>query len=94
MSTALRIGAVVRFHRKESGLSQKALADLAGVGVSSVYTIEHGKDSVQLETLLKVLSILNITLSVAGPLMEVLEEKTGRRDETPGGGSGRSEETR
>jgi HTH-type transcriptional regulator/antitoxin HipB len=94
MSTALRIGAVVRFHRKESGLTQKELADLAGVGVSSVYTIEHGKDSVQLETLLKVLSILNITLSVAGPLMETLEEKPGRRDETPGGGSGLSGETR
>ena len=87
MPTAHRIGEVVRFHRKESGLTQKELADLAGVGVSSVYAIEHGRESVQMDTLLKVLSVLSITLSIEGPLTEACEERIAAVDQTDDGGS-------
>ena len=48
--------------RKKSGLTQQGLAMLAGVGKTVVFDLEHGKASVQLDTLLKVLKVLNIKL--------------------------------
>ena len=62
-------GDIIRFHRKKSGLSQRELADLADVGPSSIYELERGKMTVQYETLLKVCSILNISIEFASPLM-------------------------
>ena len=62
-------GDIIRFHRKRSGLSQRELADLAEVGPSSVYELERGKRTVRYETLLKVCTILNISIEFASPLM-------------------------
>jgi len=62
-------GAIVRFHRKQAGLSRIDLADIAGVGKTVIYDIENGKDSVRLNTLLKILNALNISVSVDSPLM-------------------------
>lgn len=67
------IGAMVRFHRKKSGLSQAALAELAGVGKTVVFDIEKGKLSVRFDTLLKVLKILNIKVEFQSPLMSLFE---------------------
>ncbi|MFC1628688.1 helix-turn-helix domain-containing protein [Gemmatimonadota bacterium] len=61
---------MIRFHRKKSGLSQRELADLADVGPSSVYELERSKMTVQFDTLLKVCSILNITIEFSSPLMD------------------------
>ncbi len=61
---------MVRFHRKKSGLSQAELASLAGVGKTVIFDIEKGKPSVQLDTLRKVLHVLNITLLLQSPLVE------------------------
>ena len=63
------IGEVVRFHRRRSGLSQHALADLAGIGKTSVFDIEKGKPTVRLATLMAVLRVLNVDLLLDGPLM-------------------------
>lgn len=63
------IGNVVKFHRRRSGLSQHALADLAGIGKTSVFDIEKGKPTVRLATLMAVLGVLNIDLALDGPLM-------------------------
>jgi len=63
------INAVIRFHRKQSGLSQRALADLAGVGKTAVFDLEKGKPTVRLDTLLKVCRVLNIGLVLDSPLM-------------------------
>ena len=63
------IGAVVRFHRRRGGLSQHALADLSGIGKTSVFDIEKGKPTVRLATLMAVLRTLNIDLRLDGPLM-------------------------
>lgn len=49
--------------RKQSGLTQKQLAEFAGVGKTVVFDIEHGKKSIQFNTLLKVLQVLNIAIS-------------------------------
>ena len=64
------IGRMAEFHRKKSGLTQAGAAKLAGIGKASVYDIEHGKPSVQLDTLLKLLSVLNIRVTYEGPLMQ------------------------
>jgi len=61
---------VVRHHRRLSGLSQAELARFAGVGKTVVFDIEHGKESVQLDTLKKVLAALNIKLSLQSPVLE------------------------
>ena len=58
-----------RFHRKQSGLSQEGLAELGGLGKTAVFDIEKGKLTVQLETLLKVLHVLNINIEFQSPLM-------------------------
>lgn len=78
------IGKIVRLHRKSSGLTQIELARMAGVGKSAVFDIEKGKSTVRLNTLLKALSVLNITLQVKSPLMERWEDDSRRRrhDET------------
>lgn len=64
------IGSIIRFHRKRAGLTQKQLATLAGVGKSAVFDIEKGKNSIRLNTLTAILSVLNISLEPESPLME------------------------
>jgi len=66
------VGQIVRAHRKRAGLSQIELADLAGVGKASVWDIEQGKLTVQLDTMVKVLTALNIKIQLKSPLMEEL----------------------
>jgi DNA-binding XRE family transcriptional regulator len=48
------------------------LAELADVGKTVIYDIEKGKVSVQLDTLAKILKVLNITLVLKSPLMDNL----------------------
>lgn len=64
------IADIIRLHRKKSGLSQAELARFAGVGKTVIFDIEKGKTSVQMDTLLKVLAVLNITIELKSPLME------------------------
>lgn len=52
------IAKIVHYHRKQS----------AGVGKTVIYYIEKGKETVQLNTLLKVLEILNIRMKFETPL--------------------------
>ena len=66
---------VVRHHRRLSGLSQAELAKLAGVGKTVIFDIEHGKESVQLDTLKKVLAVLNIKLVLQSPILERREKE-------------------
>lgn len=65
---SLEVSQAVKYHRRQAGLSQKQLADYAGVGKTVVFDIEHGKATVQLATLMKVLAILNIKLVIDAPL--------------------------
>jgi y4mF family transcriptional regulator len=57
----------VRYCRKQSGLSQQALAKLAGVGKTVIFDIEKGKETVQFNTLLKVFDVLNIQIILKTP---------------------------
>jgi HTH-type transcriptional regulator / antitoxin HipB len=69
---AVKIGQIIRAHRKAGGLSREACARLAGVGKTAIFDIERGKDTVQLATLLKLLRALNISIRLESPLMKTL----------------------
>ena len=63
-------GDIIKQHRKLCGLSQLALAKVAGVGKTLIFDLEHGKETVQLDTLKKVLAVLNIQLKLSSPVLE------------------------
>lgn len=69
------IARTVKFHRIKSGLSQKQLADLAGVGKTSTFDIEKGKETVRLNTLLKVFKALNIKMKLVSPIINLMEDE-------------------
>lgn len=60
---------IIRQHRKIAGLSQLQLAELAGVGKTVVFDLEKGKETVQLDTLRKILNALNIKVELTSPIM-------------------------
>ena len=59
-------GELVRERRLQLGLTQADLADLSGVGLSSVRALEAGKESVGLSLALDVLAALGLGLGL-GP---------------------------
>jgi len=67
------LGKIIRFHRKKSGLTQLQLADMAGVGKTVVFDLEKGKESVRMNTLAKVMAVLNISMKFTSPLMAEFE---------------------
>ncbi len=73
MQPLKNLGRIVRFHRKKSGLTQLQLADLAGVGKTVVFDVENGKESVRMDTLAKILAVLNISMKFTSPLMADFE---------------------
>ena len=64
-------GDLVRDRRLQLGLTQADLADLSGVGLSSVRALEAGKESVGLAIALDVLAALGLGLGL-GPRPAVL----------------------
>ena len=60
---------VIKTHRKAARLSQIQLAEMAGVGKTVVFDIEKGKETIQLDTLRKILNVLNIKVELLSPLM-------------------------
>jgi len=69
MTDIREVGEIIRFHRKTSGLTQIELADLSGVGKTVITEIEKGKETVKMNTLLKILRVLNIQVELTSPLM-------------------------
>lgn len=66
---------LIRFHRKKAGLTQAELAELAGLGKTVVFDLEHGKETVKWATLQRVLGVLNITTHFKSPLMGQFEDQ-------------------
>lgn len=64
------ISQVIQDHRKKAGLTQTRLAQLAGVGKTVIWDLEHGKESVQWDTLKKIFRVLNITVEWRSPLLD------------------------
>ena len=67
LMTSAHIAKMIRYYRKQSGLSQKDCAKIAGIGKTALFDIEKGKETVQLNTLLKVLDVLNIHMKFDTP---------------------------
>lgn len=67
-------GEIIKYHRKKSGLSRNALAEIAEVGKTAVFDAEHSKSTLQLATLIKILNALNITITFQSPLIKEYEE--------------------
>ena len=79
--TTDRIGSMIRFHRKKARLSQIELAELGGVGKTVIFDVEKGKMTIKLETLLKIMSVLNITICFQSPLMQEFDGNLKEEDE-------------
>jgi y4mF family transcriptional regulator len=65
-----KLANIIKMHRKAAGLSQLELAEIAGVGKTVVFDLEKGKESIQLNTLRKILLALNIKVQLISPLIE------------------------
>jgi len=73
MVQPLELANVIKMHRRTAGLSRKQLAEMAGVGKTVIYDIEKGKETIQLDTLRKILKVLNIKIELKSPLMNNLQ---------------------
>ena len=72
MTKSQQLSRVVKMHRKAAKLSRVRLAEMAGVGKTVIYDIENGKESIQLNTLRKILKVLNVRIELISPLMDHL----------------------
>lgn len=77
-----RLGRVVRARRKSLHLRQAELCDLAGVGLAFLYELEHGKETVRLDKVLAVLSVLGLELQLREG-KQLVSAATELEDEAP-----------
>jgi HTH-type transcriptional regulator / antitoxin HipB len=69
----VKLGDVINETRKKSGLSQKELAVLAGIGKTTVFDIEKGKHTVRFSNIQKVCKVLNIGIWMKDPFGDAVE---------------------
>jgi HTH-type transcriptional regulator / antitoxin HipB len=62
------LGLFIKEHRKLAGLTQLELADLAGVGKTTLFDIEKNKETVSWSNLLAILKVLNIDVQFKSPI--------------------------
>lgn len=70
----ISLSSLIRFHRREAGLSQIALAELAGVSRRVVQDVESGEEGISWKNLCAILRTLNITLEPQGPMVDAWKE--------------------
>ena len=58
------LGRAVRDARRRQGLTQRNVAEKAGIGQPTVSNVERGTQSVTLDTLLRILSTLRLELII------------------------------
>lgn len=66
-SAVVDIANSVRARRRALGLRQEELADLAGVSIRFIHSVEHEKSSTRLDKLLDVFEVLGLALHVVTP---------------------------
>lgn len=59
-----RVGAMIRRERLLKKWSQQMLATKSGVGMNFVAQLEHGKETVQLDCVVKVLEALDMKVQI------------------------------
>ena len=57
------LGEAATARRHRLGMTQRDMAELAGVGLSSVHALESGRDTLTLALALKMLNVLGLTLA-------------------------------
>ena len=73
------LASLIRKHRKAARLSQLQLAEMAGVGKTAVFDLEKGKETIQLNTLRKILIVLNIKVQLISPFMnQIINHEKGQ----------------
>ena len=63
--SAAELGAEIRRKRKELGYTQSFLAEYAGISTSFLSDLENGKETIQINKLMKVVGLLGMDLYVA-----------------------------
>lgn len=58
------VGSFLKQARKEIGLTQEEVALISGVGLSFIHDLEHGKKTIQLDSLMKVITRLDCELTI------------------------------
>ena len=62
---AAELGAEIRIRRKDLGYTQSFFAEYAGVSTSFLSELENGKETVQINKMMRVLSLLGMDIHVA-----------------------------
>ena len=78
--TPLDLGLVIRHRRRKLGLSQSALAEMAGVGRQWLVAVERGKARAEVGLVLRTLGVLDLTLSADAGAQD---RTTARPDDIP-----------
>ena len=73
MAEELSLAELIVMHRKAAGLSRRELAMFSGVGKTFIYELEHGKETVRLDTLTRIFQTLNIQMRYDSPLLRSLD---------------------
>ena len=60
----ISVGEQIRIRRKELGITQPHLAEIAEVSVNTLYKIERGEANPTLEVLYKLLNVLGLELQI------------------------------
>lgn len=64
ITSAQSLGALIRDERKRQGLTQMKLGTMTGLNQTTLSLIEKGKPSVQLKTILVLLSALQLNIQI------------------------------
>ncbi len=59
------IGEAIKARRKELGITQPLLAELAGVSVNTLYKFERGQGNPSLEVVYKIAEVLGMEITLA-----------------------------
>lgn len=62
--TPASLGAAIKHYRKQAGLTQAQLAELAGLNRTYLSSLEKGKETEQLRRLLRVLKQLGVRMTL------------------------------
>ncbi|MBO4574742.1 MAG: helix-turn-helix transcriptional regulator [Bacteroidales bacterium] len=60
----IRIGKVIRDRRKQLGVNQQTLSELAGIGINTLLAVERGEGNPQLSTMLAILDTLGLQFEI------------------------------
>ena len=61
---AKKIGLIIKERRKQLGVNQLTLSELAGVGLNTLVAIERGEGNPQFNTLLTILDTLGLQMDI------------------------------